>query len=140
MTSYPLFVATCLPAVKLVCFQYVLIGSRFLARAVRFVRKNAEIYGIDEKDIAVMGFSAGGILAGEMLLNFSGTVDGTALDSSYIPDELDQISADAGADGMIYSFYGRLSVASTDVEKFSASDLPPTYFLLWDPRSLCQRI
>ena len=103
-------------------------GTLDLARAVRFVRKNAEIYGIDEKDIAVMGFSAGGILAGEMLLNFSGTVDGTALDSSYIPDELDQISADAGADGMIYSFYGRLSVASTDVEKFSASDLPPTYF------------
>lgn len=37
-------------------------------------------------------------------------------------------NADAGADGMIYSFYGRLSVASTDVEKFAASDLPPTYF------------
>lgn len=31
-----------------------------LARAVRFVRKNAEVYGIDENDIAVMGFSAGG--------------------------------------------------------------------------------
>ena len=29
---------------------------------------------------------------------------------------------------MIYSFYGRLSVASKDVEKFAASDLPPTYF------------
>lgn len=29
---------------------------------------------------------------------------------------------------MIYSFYGRLSVASTDVDKFAASDLPPTYF------------
>lgn len=29
---------------------------------------------------------------------------------------------------MIYSFYGRLSVASTNVKKFSSSDLPPTYF------------
>ena len=29
---------------------------------------------------------------------------------------------------MIYAFYGRLSVASTDVEKFASSDLPPTYF------------
>lgn len=103
-------------------------GALDLARAVRFVRKNAAVYGIDEKDIAVMGFSAGGILAGEMLLNFDGTVNGTALDAEYIPDELDEISADAAADGMIYSFYGRLSVASTDVEKFADSDLPPTYF------------
>lgn len=103
-------------------------GALDLARAVRFVRKYADVYGIDEKDIAVMGFSAGGILAGEMLLNFDGTVNGTALDESYVPDELDEFSADAGAAGMIYSFYGRLSVASDDVEKFASSDLPPTYF------------
>ena len=103
-------------------------GALDLARAVRFVRQNADVYGIDDKDIAVMGFSAGGILAGEMLLNFDGTVNGTALDGDYIPDALDEVSADAAADGMIYSFYGRLSVASKDVEKFSASDLPPTYF------------
>ncbi|MGN1109188.1 MAG: flavodoxin [Oscillospiraceae bacterium] len=103
-------------------------GALDLARAVRFVRKNADAYGIDEIDIAVMGFSAGGILAGEMLLNFDGTVNGTALDPSYIPDELDEVSANAAADGMIYSFYGRLSVASKDSEKFAASDLPPTYF------------
>ena len=67
-------------------------------------------------------------MAGETLLNFDGTVNGTVLDAEYIPDELDEISADAAADGMIYSFYGRLSVASTDVEKFADSDLPPTYF------------
>ncbi len=103
-------------------------GALDLARAVRFVRKNAAVYEIDEKNIAVMGFSAGGILAGEMLLNFDGTVNGTALDEGYAPDELDGISADAAADGMIYSFYGRLSVASKDAEKFAASDLPPTYF------------
>lgn len=99
-----------------------------LARAVRFVRNHADDYGFNEEDIAVMGFSAGGILSGEMLLNFDGTVNGTALDKNYIPDELDQVSADASACGMIYSFYGRLSVASTDVEKFRESDLPPTYF------------
>jgi acetyl esterase/lipase len=103
-------------------------GALDLARAVRFVRANAEEYGIDENDIAILGFSAGGILSGEMLLNFDGDVNGTALDPNYEPDELDQVSADASAAGMIYSFYGRLSVASTDVEKFKASDLPPTYF------------
>ena len=103
-------------------------GALDLARALRFVRSHADEYGIDEADIAVMGFSAGGILSGEMLLNFDGTVNGTVLDADYVPDALDQISADAAACGMIYAFYGRLSVASTDVEKFAASDLPPTYF------------
>ena len=103
-------------------------GALDLARAVRFVRKYAAEYRIDEKDIAVMGFSAGGILAGEMLLNFDGKVNGTALDKDYKPDELDEVSADAAAAGMIYSFYGRLSVASKDAKKFAESNLPPTYF------------
>ena len=95
---------------------------------MRFVRAHADEYGIDPNDIAVMGFLVGGILAGEMLLKFDGSVDGTALDSNYVPNELDKIAAFAAADGMIYSFYGRLSVASKDVEKFKAFDLPPTYF------------
>ena len=99
-----------------------------MGRAERFVRKTAELYGIDEHDIAVMGFSAGGILAGEMLLNFDGMVNGTALDEDYTPDQLDNFSADAAADGMIYSFYGRLSVGSTDVEMLRAGNLPPTFY------------
>jgi acetyl esterase/lipase len=104
-------------------------GALDLARAVRYVRSRAADLGIEENDIAVVGFSAGGILAGELALNFDGTINGTAIDPDYMPDALDRISADVSAVGMIYSFYGRLSVASTDVEKFRASDLPPTYFL-----------
>lgn len=104
-------------------------GALDLARAVRFVRSHAEDYGIDESDIAVMGFSAGGILSGEELLNYDGLVSPTVLDENYVPDSLDEVSADASACGMIYSFYGRLSVASTDVEKFREAELPPTYFL-----------
>lgn len=103
-------------------------GALDLARAVRFVRAHAGEYGIDEADIAVMGFSAGGILSGEMLLNFDGLVNGTALDGDYVPDELDQISADAAACGMIYSFYGRLSVGTTDVELLRSGNLPPTFY------------
>ncbi len=104
-------------------------GALDLARAVRYVRSHAADLGIEKNDIAVVGFSAGGILGGELVLNFDGTINGTAIDPDYVPDELDRISADVSAVGMIYSFYGRLSVASTDVEKFRASDLPPTYFL-----------
>ncbi len=103
-------------------------GALDLGRAVRYVRKHAEDYGVDEKDIAVIGFSAGGILWGELLLNFDGAVNGTSIDPNYVPDELDKVSADASAVGMIYSFYGRLSVASKDVEKFKNSDLPPAFF------------
>lgn len=103
-------------------------GALDLARAVRYVRSHAQDYGIREKNIAVAGFSAGGILCGELLLHFKGKVNGTVLDSRYVPDDLDKVSADASAIGHIYSFYGRLSVASRDVELFRRSNLPPTYF------------
>ena len=103
-------------------------GALDLARAVRFVRQNAEVYGIEPDDIAVMGFSAGGILSGEMLLHWDGLVNGSALDPDYVPDALDSVSADAAACGMIYAFYGRLSVGTTDVEALRAGDLPPTFY------------
>ena len=103
-------------------------GALDLARAVRFVRQNAEVYGIDPSDIAVMGFSAGGILSGELLLHWDGLTNGSALDPDYVPDALDSISADAAACGMIYAFYGRLSVGSTDVEALRAGELPPTFY------------
>lgn len=103
-------------------------GALDLARAVRYVRKNASQYGIKEENIAIIGFSAGGILCGEEILNFDGLTNGTKLDSSYKPDELDNTSADVKAVGFIYSFYGRLSVASTDVELFRKSNLPPAFY------------
>ena len=102
-------------------------GALDLQRAVRFVRKNADIYRIDPDNIVVAGFSAGGIQAGEQAMNFKGSVNGTALDSSYIPDELDEINADVAAVGVIYSFYGRLSVAELDVDTLRNANLPPTY-------------
>lgn len=103
-------------------------GALDLARAVRFVRAHAQEYGIQEQDIAVMGFSAGGILSGEMLLNFDGDVLPTTLDPDYQPDSLDEVSAGAAACGMIYSFYGRLSFGTTDVELLRSGDLPPTFY------------
>lgn len=103
-------------------------GALDLARAVRFVRAHAGEYGIDEQDIAVMGFSAGGILAGELLLHWDGLVSPAELDPDYVPDELDRVSADAAADGMIYAFYGRLSVGTTDVELLRSGNLPSTFY------------
>ena len=67
-------------------------GALDVARAVRFIRKNADVYGIN-------------------------------------PDELDEIPAHASAAGMIYSFYGRLSVGNMDAEWLAEGDLPPTYYV-----------
>lgn len=97
-------------------------GALDVARAVRFIRKNAEVYGIDPDNIAVMGFSAGGIQAGEFLMHYDEDVTGTALDSTYVPDELDAVPAHASAAGMIYSFYGRLSVGNMDESKIILVD------------------
>ena len=104
-------------------------GALDVARAVRFIIKNADIFGIDEEDIAVMGFSAGGIQAGEFLMHYDEDVNGTSLDSSYKSDELDKIKAHASADGMIYSFYGRLSVGNMDPDWLSKGNLPPTFYV-----------
>lgn len=104
-------------------------GALDVARAVRFIRKNADTYGIDPEDIAVMGFSAGGIQAGEFLMHYDEDVTGAALDARYIPDELDAIPAHASAAGMIYSFYGRLSVGNMDKDWLAEGNLPPTFYV-----------
>lgn len=104
-------------------------GALDVARAVRFVRQNADVYGIDPDDIAVMGFSAGGIQAGEFLMHYDEDVNGTALDENYVPDALDAIPAHASAAGMIYSFYGRLSVGNMDPDWLAEGDLPPTFYV-----------
>ena len=51
-------------------------------------------YQIDEEDIAIIGFSASGILCGEEVLHYDGFVNGTSLDASYVSDELDEVSVD----------------------------------------------
>lgn len=104
-------------------------GALDVARAVRFVRQNADVYGIDPDDIAVMGFSAGGIQAGEFLMHYDEDVNGTALDESYVPDALDAVPAHASAAGMVYSFYGRLSVGNMDPDWLAEGDLPPTFYV-----------
>lgn len=104
-------------------------GALDVARAVRFIRKNADIYGFDPDNIAVMGFSAGGIQAGEFLMHYDEDTLPTALDPDYVPDELDAIPAYAAADGMIYSFYGRLSVGNMDPDWLREGNLPPTFYV-----------
>lgn len=104
-----------------------------LQRAIRYVRAHAADYRINPENIALVGFSAGGILNGEVLLNWRGLKNGTALDSSYRPDALDQTPVSACAVGMIYSFYGRLSVSMNDVATLRDADLPPAFYC-WGTR------
>lgn len=104
-----------------------------LQMAIRYVKAHAEDYRINPENIALVGFSAGGILNGEVLLNWRDLTNGTALDSSYRPDELDNVPVSACAVGMIYSFYGRLSVSMNNVETLRAANLPPAFYC-WGTR------
>lgn len=104
-----------------------------LQRAIRYVRAHASDYRISPENIALVGFSAGGILNGEVLLNWRGVTNASAIDGSYQPDELDAVPVSACAVGMIYSFYGRLSVSMNDVETLHAANLPPAFYC-WGTR------
>ena len=96
-------------------------------RAMRLARKLCMERGIER--LGIMGFSAGGIQAGEFLMHYDEDVNGTALDESYVPDALDAVPAHASAAGMIYSFYGRLSVGNMDPDWLAEGDLPPTFYV-----------
>lgn len=104
-----------------------------LQRAIRYVKAHAGEYRINPENIALVGFSAGGILNGEVLLNWHDLTNGTALDNSYVSDELDDISVSACAVGMIYAFYGRLSVSMNNVETLRNAGLPPAFYC-WGTR------
>ena len=104
-----------------------------LQRGIRYVKAHAMEYRIKPDNIALVGFSAGGILNGEVLLNWRDLTNGTALDSSYRPDDLDKVPVSACAVGMIYSFYGRLSVSMNNVETLRNADLPPAFYC-WGTR------
>lgn len=104
-----------------------------LQRGIRYVKAHADEYRINPDDIALVGFSAGGILNGEVLLNWRDLKNGTALNNTYIPDELDKVPVDACAVGMIYSFYGRLSVSMNNIETLRNANLPPAFYC-WGTR------
>lgn len=104
-----------------------------LQRGIRYVKSHADEYRIDPDNIALVGFSAGSILNGEVLLNWRGLTNGSVLDSSYRPDNLDKVPVSACAVGMIYSFYGRLSVSMNDVETLRQANLPPAFYC-WGTR------
>ena len=108
-----------------------------LARAVRYVRYYATDYGIDEKDIALIGFSAGGVLCGEFLLHHDGAILPSVLDSGYVPDGLDRVRADVAAVAQIYSFYGSLPFSVASAEKMAAAELPPAFYAYGTLDPLC---
>ena len=57
-------------------FPHALLDAR---RAIRFVRKNAEMFGVDPNKIAIMGSSAGGHLAA-LTSTYKNVIDGEGID------------------------------------------------------------
>lgn len=104
-------------------------GALDVARAVRYARRSAPVYGYDPEAICLLGFSAGGSQAGEFLMHYDEDVSPTVLDPDYVPDELDALPARATADAMVYAFYGWLGQANLDPALLSEGDLPPTFYV-----------
>ena len=121
--------------VKPTYFPYPLLDAR---RAVRFVRANAEKYGIDKDKIAVMGSSAGGHLAA-LVSTYKGKLDGEGADA------LDEVDYLPNAQLLCYpvmdvnnhrsSFENLLGEGATDEQKDAvtptllASENTPTAFI-----------
>lgn len=109
-------------------------SSLDFARAVRYVRANAEKYGIDENKIACAGFSAGGSVITDTIDKFMGDANASELVADYEPDELDQVSADINAYLSIYANY--------DTESINLDTMPETFFVIggedgWESVSDC---
>ena len=107
-------------------------GCLDLARAIRYVKANADTYGIDPEKIVVMGFSAGGFLCSGTLVNYDGNVNGTVLDENYVPDELDEISADVNGMVLVYSIVsatGELGQDTEDPQVFEKAELPSVFYI-----------
>jgi len=68
-------------------------------RAIRYVRYHAEDFGINPEKISIVGFSAGGNLAGTTVEIFRDT---QVEEEGYQPDEVDKVSAHVNAIGLIY--------------------------------------
>ena len=68
-------------------------------RAVRFLRYHASEYGIDPKNICLLGFSAGGNQIGSYINLIMGN---NCFPENYIPDQVDGIDDSVLAVGMIY--------------------------------------
>ena len=109
--------------VKPTKFPYPLLDAR---RAVRYVRSNAEKYGIDPDKIAVMGSSAGGHLAA-LVSTYTAPIDGEGV------DELDRVNFLPNAQILCYpvmdnvshnsSYTNLLGEDCNDAEKDSVTPL-----------------
>ena len=99
-----------------------------LQRAIRFAKNATEAYGYDENQVAVLGFSAGAMTAGGMLLDFNDLEDGTKIDSHYKSDKLDSVSTEIAGTGMLYGFYGNLKESIKDVKAYEGMELPSAFF------------
>ena len=121
-----------------VSFPYPLLDAR---RAIRFVRANAEKFGIDKNKVAIMGSSAGGHLAA-LTSTYTDVIDGERVDEIdnepfmpnvtvlcyaviHYPDESDISHVD--------SYYNLTGDVNADFSKYSpdllVSDDTPTAFI-----------
>lgn len=93
------------------------------ARAVRMVRANAEKYRIKPNNIAIAGFSNGGLTGDNCIRYYSGLKKVQDIFPDYEPDELDNVY---GAPDTFLCVYGPRFVGSP--YDFTGVVYPPTFF------------
>ena len=92
-------------------------------RAIKVIRQNADKYGIDKNKIGVIGFSAGGNLAANLVENNQ---------SFKAVDEIDNISERPDYFIGVYGVYGDIEITDgiRNFKKFEAhANIPPTFLV-----------
>ena len=93
------------------------------ARAIRMIRRDAAKYRVSPDNIAVAGFSNGGLTGDNCIRYFSGSKKVKDVFPDYVEDELDQVY---GAPDAFMCVYGPRFVGSQ--YDFTGVKYPPTFF------------
>lgn len=73
-----------------------------LQRAVRYIKYNASNFDIDKNEISILGYSAGGYIAGSFINKYMGYDFFEEFNSSYKKDEIDIISDEVKSVAFVY--------------------------------------
>lgn len=73
-----------------------------LQRAIRYIKYNASKFDIDKNEISILGYSAGGYVAGSFINKYRGVDFFDQFNDSYEKDEIDKVSDEVQSTAFVY--------------------------------------